>query len=541
MNPVVLADKILKYKPEEDLGNVQEDEILRSLYKMCRDLILYSVNDRISAFLLLLNFNSEEFSSELTRLQMRFIHFVKEDHANLKTDVTLLLYLGKNEKMTGVTRLECMSTLFKENYFSEAYDIAKEVSQDSTVKLAYRRDALFFLLGSETSSYILAAHEICKNMIKNGEPETSHELIGILLNIGSDENLYVTIMDLNMNHEYNEDMCVPLFLDFFFSDKYNIHHKILSAQFLIQTVWGGPSLPGRIKLLEGICDLAYSDDENITQGMRGDCGDFLIQWSDSQEYIAKGNTIINQIKFSNVPIAMQNIYTNKENVHDDNILLAINRFIVDRMVPNKDNIPPYDQNEVLKEISESIYKIKHESAKYDALDSFDRIVSDLTKFTQEKITSVQVICYIWMYVNGTKKVLAQEKKEGKNKKKELRNRFMQELVDMVDTCTSGHIGRLINVIEGSIGITFHQQIIANTQGRINAKLKLIKDEEVQGDFIMALMDGAEQSLKIKLNDWVNTFSKELRQELYEEFVDTEFIGTEDFEVAFNDGLKGWVL
>ena len=53
----------------------------------------------------------------------------------------------------------------------------------------------------------------------------------------------------------------------------------------------------------------------------------------------KGEKIIDDIKFLNVPVALQNVYTNTENIHDENIAQSIARFIEERMLTNTDKVP----------------------------------------------------------------------------------------------------------------------------------------------------------------------------------------------------------
>ena len=59
----------------------------------------------------------------------------------------------------------------------------------------------------------------------------------------------------------------------------------------------------------------------------------------------------------------------------------------------------------------------------------------------------------------------------------MKDRLLEELVDMSGTCSSGFASRLVNVISGfgdfNIRISWKDQIIANLTGRLNAKIKNI--------------------------------------------------------------------
>ena len=534
MNPTLLQERVTQYDPETDLYNTEEDKILKDIYKVCRTLSLYNINDRLDTFIILLNFNSTEFSSEISRLQMRFIHLVNNAHSAVNDDVRLLEKLASCPQVPGNHRLECMAALFRQSYFKETYKIAYEIAKDQKINIHHRKECIYLLFGSENEEYQNLGVDACKSLVSNGTFQQSKEIMGLIFNLGQEDDLQVNIIDTQMSYEYDEKYSVPIFIEYFFNHIYNIHYKILAAQFLIQTSYGEDPLT-KIKLLDEIYKLACQDNEKITQGMRGDCGDFLIQWSGLQEYEEKGRDIIDKIKFANVPVGLRNIYTNTENIHEDNILGAINKFITERLIPNTDNVPSYVQESILQDISEYIYKIKNPNALYKALDSFDRIKNDNTKFTKDKIVSVKILCYIWNYIRMDihKKI----------DKKALLNRFMQEMVDMHDTCTSGHIGRLINVLDGTITITFSQQIVANIQGRITSKLKQLSDEDTKEKVILALMETADLESKQELNNWVMSFRDELYSELKEEFVigEVQFVTQQEFDIAFSEGLNGWIL
>ena len=65
---------------------------------------------------------------------------------------------------------------------------------------------------------------------------------------------------------------------------------------------------------------------------------------------------------------------------------------------------------------------------------------------------------------------------------DLERRFVDELVDMGDTCTTGHINRLVYVLDGhgvDFKISYRDQIIASVSGRITAKIRDVEDPTVK--------------------------------------------------------------
>jgi hypothetical protein len=59
----------------------------------------------------------------------------------------------------------------------------------------------------------------------------------------------------------------------------------------------------------------------------------------------------------------------------------------------------------------------------------------------------------------------------------MKNRLLEELIEMSGTCSSGFASRLVNVISGfgdfNITISWKDQIIANFSGRLNARINNI--------------------------------------------------------------------
>lgn len=515
MNPRALEKQVRAYNENEDTGGRIKNELLDEMYKVCRKRV-YSVKDKHLVFSILRNFDVTEFGSELMRV------VTSAPLTGNENEYRLMQLLGTDENIDGFSRMTCLSALY-EHRPPMALDVAVSLAGDTNASNRQRRDCIFILLTSEVEEYERKGVEAFEEMVRTGDQNTSRAIIGNLLNLTNEqEELFIDVIDEAVKYVYNEKLCINLFSLFLYNKNLNVHDRILAAQYLVQS-----SMEDRREFFDYIHDMAAGDD--LTQGMKGDCGDFLISWGDD-EARAKGQSIIDSIKFANVPKGLQNVYTNRENVHSDNVTGAVDDYILNRMIPNTDNVPPFIIDNTLDEISKFIYKIKPDEAIYKAIDSFERVQNDMAKYTEHSVKAVDVMCYVWNYIRRI---------GDKEQRKYKLSMFMQEMVEMSGTCSSGHISRLVNVVSDTISVTFDQQIVSNVQGRIKARMREL-DDETQGDLVVAMMDDAEPDEKKKLADWVATFREELYDELHEEFVGGGFVTEDAYKTAFENGLIGWI-
>jgi hypothetical protein len=144
----------------------------------------------------------------------------------------------------------------------------------------------------------------------------------------------------------------------------------------------------------------------------------------------------------------------------------------------------------------------------------------------------------------------------------LMERLLDELIDMADTCSTGHASRLVNVFSGIDGffmrMNWRDQIQANISGRLTARAKVAKDLEARARLAEAGIVGTAQQLETidaefrdrllaemlnpKVEDrthW-NEFLRDvigpLRAELTQEFVTSGLVGPDDFDLWFRQGM-----
>lgn len=228
-------------------------------------------------------------------------------------------------------------------------------------------------------------------------------------------------------------------------------------------------------------------------------------------------------KNNNIPIQKKDtktVYGDSQNVHNSNI----NKSVISVL----SGLHEKYKNEISKRasvINTSIQKfkdymcleIKHELIKKDngkkklVEDTFDYISKNLAVFGDQRLTLQDAIIYVWMFI------------EDHQNKVELQNRLLEEFKETNGYCTTGHVARLINVIQGytddeklCIRISDNDRCKAVIRAYLNNCLQSCSDEEV----IEGMLEGSEAYVKFirisvakKLLEWQEDFGKDIISEI----------------------------
>jgi hypothetical protein len=114
---------------------------------------------------------------------------------------------------------------------------------------------------------------------------------------------------------------------------------------------------------------------------------------------------------------------------------------------------------------------------------------------------------------------------------------------MADTCSSGHISRIMNVFSGfevdgsmfSIDIGWKKQIQSNLIARLNSRIKLVDDVDIQEKILDEMMTSGNLSTKPHLSDFFRKHLLSIRSELLIEFI--EYIPEDEFEEYFRNAIS----
>lgn len=170
-------------------------------------------------------------------------------------------------------------------------------------------------------------------------------------------------------------------------------------------------------------------------------------------------------------------------------------------------------------------KESDEETKID--DALLRISLDRTTFSELNYSLCDVLLRIYAY------------SQHHHAKQEMENRLLEELVDMAGTCTTGYINRLVNTLSGfgfSLAISWEDQITANLTGRLNARVRDMKNEDLR-DTILDEMTNAKIEDRTHFNQFFIQHISSIKEEMYQEF--REYMSDSDWDLYMKRALTNY--
>ena len=291
---------------------------------------------------------------------------------------------------------------------------------------------------------------------------------------------YKTILSLeNKNIEDKDYFLKESTLEFFSYKQNKTLYRILSAQFILQKC--NPTHSEK-EIIENIL-ISFSEDILLDYNLRADSADVILRLGSIENKI-KAKDIIMMLGRINGPT--KTIFENAQNVHteeiEDSVLEAIEFLstIETKTITGIKGSPYINFEYVKKQIDIILQKQKPKNVlkydteyknfkhKKDSINiSLNRIYLDRALYSKFNYSLINILLKIWTYICSHKSEI------------EMKNRLLEELLEMSGTCSSGFVGRLVNVISGfgdfNLRISFRDQIIANFTGRLNSKARDISN------------------------------------------------------------------
>ncbi len=272
-----------------------------------------------------------------------------------------------------------------------------------------------------------------------------------------------------------------------------------------------------------------------------DICDFILSLND-EEYVERAKTLLDEISFDG--LKKKTIYNNSQNIHKVNVdlksftekLLTVDLTVY--KVPSIENEDEFSNylSIFMKEIENkaNLCNIEIENVK-KIKTSIKRCILDNTLYSEYYLSLIQLLIRTYYYI------LSHPYKD------ELLPRLFQELEEMADTCSTGHIIRLVNIFSGYedvVSIPIEDEIKACIFARLE-KIIYEKTDEEQ-DLIFECM-GSSESIKGKEKKTIDTVSSivgsfkrkdakgnEITEVVSEEDIDKEalMVKQEDPEIVF---------
>jgi hypothetical protein len=325
----------------------------------------------------------------------------------------------------------------------------------------------------------------------------------------------------------------------------SLFYKILSCQYILGCIPNDNY--DCIKLQNYLLDIA--NDESTGINYRSECSDILYRLgyiniiNDSMpliiiNYKNKGLECINKLGSLYVNNKISTIYNNSQNVHDE----SINNIIINNLNYLISNTFVGDLNtgKIYEDIiNTNYYKNLQDNLKHKVINSFQRLILDGAKYEGRSMLDITLIVYsnilnnnLWLIENTTT-----ENTPIQDTQIQLQNRFIQELIDMDDTCSSGHLSRLINILNGYINfkninnIGIIPQLKSNIYARLTRNLKDFSGNNY--DNIINEMTSNEKPL---IDEFLSRFSP--YEELKNEFTN-KYIQLQEFDKIFNECINDY--
>lgn len=327
----------------------------------------------------------------------------------------------------------------------------------------------------------------------------------------------------------------------FFRIPPDARHCVLSAQYLLNN---GLAID---KVEEVLLEIA--NDRTLEHITRADAADVLLKVG-SERVRANAGRVITEL--GRDMSALPTISSNRENVHlvDESVkefLLVLGSFPLvtvqkdgveksrefDDVVRIIHNIPLYEPNK--EKIDSSLLRIRLDQLIYPGSQLLSGIFLRIFQCIEKHPD-----CGLLM------------------------QRLIEELIDMADTCSTGHANRLVNIFSGVgmnglfLRIPWKDQIESNIAGRLTAKAKIAIDNEARADFAKKNITPSIEELKtiddtfrdnvlcemmnekienrVNWNRFLREVMSSLREEMSKEFVGEGHITAQEFDLFFREGM-----
>jgi len=325
-----------------------------------------------------------------------------------------------------------------------------------------------------------------------------------------------------------------------FVQNIEVEYKIQSATFLLRSDIQNHR---KIQIVRELLTFAVNNQNVLPVTRLANLVDMLMHCGDDQatttatgllEVLRRREEAERKINMDNVwegphlvtPQGPRTVYKDSQNVHDstinESIKKALDVLAID-VNTDKDKYKILTQNpvDVIDDIDRILHK--HGYTDHKIKSSLDRITTDYAVFSSKnKLRLRDILQRVWNRIMN---------RMDKETQSDCIKRLSQELIEMSGMCSTGHMSRIINILQGfppeqgglmAVRISWESQILGNISARINTKIK--KDET--GDAVTAMIGSTPEEREPYI-----VFVKNLKEKIQAELV-------QEFESVFNKDMEG---
>lgn len=503
------------------------------IYKLiCMDPVI-SVDDKLDAILSLSARIPDEAREMITRWR-DMIPFVVDKHLN--TLVSLLVKVSSNSLINAHERTVIAVALYNYAMLDMCFKCFASIAVDLSVPVNYRIEACRYLYSTDDTDHKQLSQECLTDIIEDISIESNFRY-KIIAGFISNKGVVSYLNASKIKVPYDEEYVYSLQMSFFQDVRNGVRERILSGQHLLQM--GCVSDDEKIDV--GTKLLSIASNATLDENVRADAADVMIRLGRTNEVTAAREIIINMghsavhIKNENFLDRVKTLYNNSQNMHDESIDIGgITEKFIEKMLSGDTRLIPFEdaENEVTNIVRSKRLEKKNNFLVYRSL---NRISIDTATFTTKKATLAEIFIHVWLRI----------KTYSGDVRTTLEDRLIEELIDMGDTCSTGHSGRFINVLSTvdpdlNIKISYEAQIIANVAGRMNACIRDIPDHNVKSSVSMGMFPGASEEDVAVCKNFMSVTLKKICDEMYKEFVGGKYLSEKEFFQYFENAKKEWL-
>jgi hypothetical protein len=296
-------------------------------------------------------------------------------------------------------------------------------------------------------------------------------------------------------------------------------YRAIACQYMFEKC--DPDETTRLKMEKLLLQIA--EDVTIAEDIRADACDILLQNGSDDSRIQARNALF---ILGGGDMARNNVFKNSQNVHVRSIEESVEKLVEKLSTYHSRNGKVFDFEATREKLLENVKEKKdiHESVEGALL----RIIIDRAVYGHSNMTLTTILAKMWTYIQDSEH------------REELEKRLIEELVESNNKCSSGYVSRIVNTLSGfdeqmSISISFEDQIVANLEGRLNACIRKLEDEDEMNDVLDEMtIPVLHYHLRGKFLKFFREHISFIREEMYEEF--RHFMEDLDYDFYFRKAI-----
>lgn len=467
----------------------------------------------------------EEALDMITRFTdcLRFLKSEQRENLGLT-----LQHLSQWSNLASGRRVIIAVTLYNQGFIEVCYSCFYSFLEDDSMDVEDRVESCKYLYSSGREEFFDQIQKYLVTTINNNML-TSEYRYGIVMSFSSKYGVKSLFNSTKLYVTFDERFVFNLQIAFFDNENNDVHNRVMSGEYILQM--SIPTKEEKERVVKILLSIILNEQER--ESYRAIACDVVLRLGSFEESkIAE--SMIHKLgrqrdgRFSNI----ETLYSNSQNAHDKAFADAVKNF-ADRYFSGTDTVRLVDHDKIYRD-TVSCIKRYHTSPKdrFNAMKALNTLVLDSATFTKYKITISEVYDKVWSIIE----------QYDEEKREEYKRRIAIELLDMCEICSTGLIGRIVNLLSletGDVKISYEDQIISNIAGRIQAKIREIENEEIKGKIYCATIPNPEEEDINELKKFIERVESPLKRELYTEFVDSKLVKKEEFNSAFEKGMLDW--